>query len=773
MGAENGPSMETIANFNVETLSSSVFLSEKFQKAGVLGKKEDENQKDLANQAAQKIINSSFVTEKRDGFIVYDSVEKMIEIAHDKNKTNNQAAENALFQIGLALSLNNTVFKAVSEGNLEEVIPSNLHGIEPYVLNSYFTLGRDDKDGQELVKELVNVFRLKKRADNDPEYYRDDFKRSSKELFTKLLDKCDEASVEDENNGNKGRWENMIGYVRAINVGGKSKQAEKSEVSDEALIDRKVSSGGIRKRRTSTEHGDIKVANRYDVLGLIETETDVDKLTEIARNSLDNIERLEDLSNRYRMYGGPTEILDHISNRLEAELIPKAEKTGVNLEKYDLLRKEIKARLAIFDIGKLMEDVNFRVTEPGRSGMADVIDQAAKMDRVLDREVMNFCFKEAKTVGYDIASAWDLIQEANFNYRELLNKVWESGIDGVDRSRYTEAKIKAEKDKFTEIKDLSLTDFDGGLFMDRGVNRKRADLVDKYIISQLGENGKKTYQLANELVNATAERSSFNFGFIKGDSFSESIYFRSFREDDAKKGKKVGPIANRGIESLAHGWLRFLSSKEKDYLVEKMGAIKAENINIEEIDNSKKDSIMYFGKILPSYVLTTRNALMDTDPDLKKILNISWLQELTSAIDKVDLRYDIVKTADGYRKAKENDDKKLIEKTRCGPQDIKVFYVLGLFELFATKENLGFTSDVMKDFRRIFVDTNLSDTAKPFLSESQWNWCLEQEVAQRKGRFGGIQYLTFGQAMNVRNSNKIKEDFWDGFFGSIANKKKK
>lgn len=754
MNVENSPNIEGIENFKSEVLSKDFLLYQRLKREGVLGEKKDDDEKNKADEKVKDILSTSFFDEAVESSVVaYESVNQMIAISKDEGKSDRvrQNAKNALYEVGLALSLDREVFKAATEGTdaLEKILPPGLRGIHEYVLSSYLTEGKSDTEGQKLVEELIRVFELKNQDDRYPGYYRRSFNKASKDLFDKLLNLHDHATLADVESNRVGKWDTMMGYLKGID----DRALKKSELPKrkEPKTDTVLDEGGNRGKRDN----------------LIETETNVEKLTEIARENLDRIERLEDLSNRYRYPGQPTDILDRISDRLDSELIPKAEKTGndKDLEKYNLLKREIKARLTIFDIGKLMEDANFRIAELGRGGMADVIEQAAKMKRVLDKEVMDWCLKESKGVGYDIATAWNLIQDANFNYGDLLKKVWAS-LSEKEKKNFSEK-------EFIEVKKSLVDGYNNGLFMDRSDNPQRAELVDKYIISQLGKNGKKTYQLANELVDATAERSSFNFGFIKGDSFSEAIYFRDFRIDDAKKGKKVGPIASRDIESLAHGWLRYLPKEPEDYLTKTMGVLYAEDIKTDEI-KGKKDSIMYFGKILPSYVLTTRNALMDTDPDLKKILNLSWLQELASAIDKIDIPYGLIKTPDGYREAKEEDDKKKkIEISRSGRQDIKVYYTLGLFELFATRENLGFTNSVMKDFKRIFVDTYLSDSKKPFLSESQWQWCLEQEIAHKKDRFGRVKNLTFGDAMNVRNASKIREEFWEGFFSAIGNKKKK
>ncbi len=220
MGAENSLG---ISNLNSEVLSKSFGLEEKFRKGGVIGEKSDQNERDIANEKVREILNTSFQVRMADGQFhnaEYTSVKHMIEISKGGGWTDDtkDRAKQALYEVGLALSQSKAVFKAATEGveELSKILPSNLHEIQPYILSSYLTNGKSDEDGQKIVGEMVDLFKLKRRADERPDYYRSDFEEKAKGLFTKLLDKCDDASSEDEDNGNVGRWETMMGYIKGI-----------------------------------------------------------------------------------------------------------------------------------------------------------------------------------------------------------------------------------------------------------------------------------------------------------------------------------------------------------------------------------------------------------------------------------------------------------------------------------------------------------------------------------------------------------------------------
>ncbi len=220
MGAENSPGIQ---NFSGENLSRSFGLEEKFRRGGAIGGKQDKESRVRANVEVSRILNTSFsvgnVAETQiDAITNYDSVPHMIEIVNNAALTDRvrENAKNALYEVGLALSQNKGVFEAATKGEeeLKKILPSNLYEIQPYILSSYLTNGKGDKEGQELVGEMMELFKLKRRADENPGYYQTDFEEKAKDLFTKILDKRDDASPEDEKNGNVGRWETMMGYIK-------------------------------------------------------------------------------------------------------------------------------------------------------------------------------------------------------------------------------------------------------------------------------------------------------------------------------------------------------------------------------------------------------------------------------------------------------------------------------------------------------------------------------------------------------------------------------
>jgi len=221
MGIENSG----VPTFN-ENLSKSFKLADSFRRGEVFGEKSGE-EAIKANQKVTEILNSSFqVGFESEGqynnISQYESVANMIYISKPeggRTPRSQENAKNALFEVGLALSQNKEVLKAATEGTdeLNKILPSNLHEIQPYILSVILTNGKDDVQGQELVSELVDLFKLKNRTDRNPSVYKDDYSQTYKKITVKLDDIYDDLDSKSRIDGTEGRIETMRGYVFDIN----------------------------------------------------------------------------------------------------------------------------------------------------------------------------------------------------------------------------------------------------------------------------------------------------------------------------------------------------------------------------------------------------------------------------------------------------------------------------------------------------------------------------------------------------------------------------
>lgn len=233
-------------NFN-ENLSKSFKLADSFRKGGVFGEKSGE-EAIKANQKVTEILSSSYqVGFESEGqynnISQYESVVKMIGISKPeggRTPRSQENAKNALFEVGLALSQNKEVLKAATEGadELNKILPSNLHEIQPYILSVILTNGKGDVQGQELVSELVDLFKLKNRSDKNSSVYKDDYSEAYKKLTVKLDDIYDDLDSKSKIDGTEGRIETMRGYVFDINEENKNNNSTKVVTNEsESVVD--------------------------------------------------------------------------------------------------------------------------------------------------------------------------------------------------------------------------------------------------------------------------------------------------------------------------------------------------------------------------------------------------------------------------------------------------------------------------------------------------------------------------------------------------------
>lgn len=797
MGIENSG----VPTFN-ENLSKSFKLVDSFRRGEVFGEKSGE-ETIKANQKVTEILNSSFqVGFESEGqynnISQYESVAKMIEISKPEGGRTPRAQENAknsLFEVGLALSQNKEVLKAATEGTdqLNKILPSNLHEIQPYILSVILTNGKDDVQGQGLVSELVDLFKLKNRADRNPSVYKDDYSEAYKKITVKLDDIYDDLDSKSRIDGTEGRIETMRGYVFDIN-----EENNSSDMTEKMVKATEKQTGRPKFSKEKNENDDEYVDSRSR-LKKLDWENPIEVL-KYSKDLLDTLENSFYKSNDISM-GDTTRnlniVLDQMRLRMENE----------NGSIFKDIYKEVDSRLALHDSEFYMEDSGFKISDRG-GGIGGAVENIYREKRELNKDRLKFLLIDAGSEknGLPINKAWDKIQEANFDYKNLLIKV-ANDLGYQEGSADREILINIKKVSEPYGKGTTVGNRDIGYWLDNDDERKTK--VDAYIIKEIsilksnGEkmDGKKAYQLAKKMVGATGERSVFNFGLVNGDDFAEDIHFGYFRADDARKGKNVGPLSTMGIKTLTPGWLRSMSGKDINHQI-----LSAEI----DFDNNEGKSTFgyYYTQILPAKIHALRSVLLDNSPDPKKMLasGAGYFNGIVDAFNKVEPSFDLIKIPnEGYlsiKTVKENGKKRFFvknndgtereglrvienksiegfdvmtndgrligktEKSREGENNLRSMYALGLLELIATKPSLGWTADNIMDLRKFMVETKLS-TAKSFLNEGMWDWINNQVVANDNNR-----NYTFRQALVYNRRISVRKSFWNGFLKGVSGQKK-
>ncbi|HPT66134.1 MAG TPA: hypothetical protein PK257_02370 [Candidatus Woesebacteria bacterium] len=403
-----------------------------------------------------------------------------------------------------------------------------------------------------------------------------------------------------------------------------------------------------------------------------------DQVLEYSRELLDYLENSNYPSEDLNISGETTKLLNYILNK---KIIGK--------DGFEIINKEIKARLALHDTAIFMTRAGGSLSDRSNESIPNIMSKIAEHDRFLTRDVMRFFFDNEGSMGVPFTKAWDLLQDANFNYRDMLK-----------RAGLSEDRINV---KFREP--VTSDRFFGQKYTNYEYDTKEADkeMVYSYMLEQLGggEKARKALQLAQKMFVATDEASVVNVGFIGGDDFSEAIHFGRFREDDAKPGKtkNAGPDVHRGwIKSLTPGWLRnFSNISDPDKRIS-AEAIRTHLDNLE----GKKDFYTYHSVIVGKKTGPLKELLLDKS--LKKPEEIVELDFFKSKIDLFN---------------------KLDKDNKKG---LRAYWVAGLLQSNMMNRSNLWDADHISALRKILTRESLTLKGQKeefFLTNDEWKWVVK------------------------------------------------
>lgn len=353
-------------------------------------------------------------------------------------------------------------------------------------------------------------------------------------------------------------------------------------------------------------------------------------------------------------------------------------------EKKDLSR-EIKMRLFLNDLYLATSDVH------DIEGIAKVMIAFHKgdTDKTLDKEFISFFLKDGAN-GLPVSDAWDMRQEAYFNYggidirdgvtkvdggRGILDKIEKDSPDLVleyannyaDKNQEKVRKdgrekvVEEGKKKFLQVGLLMSENRKYGIYKNYFVNFRndldlnRKEIVKNYMEAELIKKNKcnekiaeRAFELARKLSVATYTDSAANVAFADGDDYAELIMFKFLRYQDGvetgvevengvqikkpAKNKPVGSIETiKYIDSLTPPWLATLTDKKAGRGMWR--PVKAADINAENID-PKSESTYHFGSIILKKVQEAKMALM-TSLTPKDALDPDKLQKIYDRLSKV------------------------------------------------------------------------------------------------------------------------------------------
>lgn len=768
--SERGPEI----NVSTEQVSKVVTLSREITRIKVLDDRSPE-----ADERARNFLKGNFSSQ-------YESVDQMVNLSRDPGRLENDVAkknaQESLNLLGSALLLagqDKKIETWVTGAEVYKHLPSSFAGVERILQNNLLVNGKDDEIGKGIVEQLAALEKANRRAAMAPNSYKEKKREQTQETINNLLDVYDTVDSDSEAGLKIGA---VVGCLD-------------SELVEEVVPERKSNENRreetVKNNESQPKINDQEKKNKYVDIRSEFKDVRFDSPEEVllyARNVLNVIENSDYLSTDIAL----SRVTDNLFLVVEPELIKRSTEEGESVGEllYKDVLLEIKSRLALHDSAGYMEGSGFKISEHG--GISGAVEKIKGNGRVLDEERLKFLIKDSsdKKFGLPIAAAWNYIQEANFNYENLLKKVAES-MNNSQEWETDPGFVSVDYSKGTTIEGQK-----NGHFFDTNLRRK-AD-VDAYIIKKIkeekGGDAAKAYQLAMKLVSASGERSMFNFGLVKGDAFAEDIHFAYFRADDARKGKNTGAMSNRSVQTLTSGWLGTMSDRDD------VGMLKAEDIFYWK-NNGKLDFEYYFSQLLPDKIHPVRTVFLDNSPTPKILESgVAYFNKFVDCFNKTDPPLDLVnipgrgyvpieykyvdrpdgtkkkvpfinggdvkKIGDNFEVILNNGTHLISQKSREGKNCLRSMYALGLLELIGTKPVLGWDIKKVMELKKVMVETDLSSTAKPFLNEGMWDWINEQAIAHDEKKNYNFQELV---SYNRRAAGRMA--FLDGFFKGIAGTK--
>lgn len=378
---------------------------------------------------------------------------------------------------------------------------------------------------------------------------------------------------------------------------------------------------------------------------------------------------------------------------------------------HEEVASEVRARIAVHDASELMKRANGWIERPQFAGfglsIGGAANQANERNHALDRNVVEMFLRNGMDY-LDTATAWDLLQDANFDYPEMIRRA--NDAFGTNFEEVARTFMDDEVELGVEL---------ANYYTDPNPQRKAA--VRRLMVEELGgnEDADRAVKLAEKLAIATLETSVFNRSALTGnDELAEIIGLKGWRTRRAEPGRNRGPrIHERSIEGFGTSWLR---TNTENGNVKR--PIYAEDVRINRV---KEGHWMFHCSVAVSRYHNLRKLILDRAP--KPEFDKNFLQSAVVYFN----------TADKPAEGKKN-----------GPKSLRTYWVLGVVDIALAEEALGWNAKNFADFARTLTREELSPGAGTFITPEQWKWVEEKtRLKSRMRNMGLYRSLTqFGEA---------------------------
>lgn len=368
--------------------------------------------------------------------------------------------------------------------------------------------------------------------------------------------------------------------------------------------------------------------------------------------------------------------------------------------------EEIKARLALHDSSELIREasgfIQRKPESPGHT-IGTAVAEVKRRGHELTRSMISL-FLERGIPGLKIAEAWDLLQDANFKYLEIVREINKTRPEG---NKLYEGGFELRDDE------IALGKVPSNFYVDSDSVRKAA--VREYLISKLGvgEVGRKSLQLAEKLAIASLETSVFNRRALSGnDQLAEIISLREWRKGRRATGRARGPqIHEDAIPGFGKSWLRSLDEE-----IATDRPLYSKNVSISKI---KEGSYSAFCTTIVARYYLLRGLLLDRGPKPKTI-DKTFLQEAVVYFNTADPQK---LTPEEETRCRTEEEKEALKRSiKCGDLLLRVWWLAGVADMALAKEDLEWDADAFNELKKAAIREELSPEAGSFITENQWRW---------------------------------------------------
>lgn len=431
----------------------------------------------------------------------------------------------------------------------------------------------------------------------------------------------------------RGAIEAKLMALKCLEGESKSEDGENTEIPKKEK-DENINETKEEARRPKTENNENEDTNKDEI-----PDSKEDQLSWV-RQKLDFIESSRNLDDYYTV--------GHVVAQLERD----AENMKIKPE----VREEVMTRLKLKHCNFLMGQSGGWIKNPsGGMTMSMAAETAQNRGRALGREDIKFLFNPEGANGMPVAAAWNLMQEASYDYKKILMDILNNnkGLKDSNGNIVTKERMMRDLEQVVdndpelgnvEVNYGSDDDFERRNWVRKELARRLVNENQKFFKNVDNKKAAilsdKALYLAESLALSTQEIAVWNRGTLKGNNeLADMVGIEYYRQSRDKHGRPVGPrfhlnlIKNIGATS----WLRYTTTLNGGERIPPGKELKAEEV-YKNLDKFSEGGYQYFFSVFVSNKIAPLFELLKQRDPSPKDVNYELLKKAVDYFNKADPR---------------------------------------------------------------------------------------------------------------------------------------